>query len=203
MPTATKTTAPDSRILTAKGRLVDPLHLKPEDMDIGEIAHALSNICRYGGQAPWHYSVAQHSCLVAEAAAREFPHDPPIILGALLHDAHEAYLGDTVRPLRRLMEVRDDRLEVNWKLETLEMVAQDAVAMRFDLAVHDLCGPRVTHWDNQALVTEVKWLWGKATVEEFPGLPAVEPLEMAVVPCTPDQAAKGFLAIFAEQYAAR
>ncbi len=64
---------------------------------IEDIGHALSMICRFGGQAREFYSVAQHSLLVAELAPQEFAFD------ALLHDASEAYCGDMVRPLKNLL----------------------------------------------------------------------------------------------------
>ena len=78
------------------GKAIDPLNLKPEDIRITDIAHALSNICRYGGHCAHFYSVAEHSVRVADIV--------PIGIGlaALLHDAAEAYLGDVIRPLKHL-----------------------------------------------------------------------------------------------------
>ena len=51
-----------------KGRRIYPLDPHPEDVDVEEIAHVLSRICRYGGHVPgkFPYSVAQHSIYVQQ-----------------------------------------------------------------------------------------------------------------------------------------
>ncbi len=76
----------------------------PDDVDIRDIAHALSMICRFGGHTREFYSVAQHSVLcswIVEDWAREKGKDDAYLrLCTLLHDASEAYLGDVVRPLK-------------------------------------------------------------------------------------------------------
>jgi len=55
-----KATNPNA-ILIHSGVLFDVFNPKKEDINIIDIAHGLSNICRYGGHSPKFYSVAQHS----------------------------------------------------------------------------------------------------------------------------------------------
>ena len=87
------------KIQTWTGKFVDPLHLRPEDVDLEDIAHHLSMVCRFGGAVRRHYSVAEHSLLVASLVPPEHR------LRALLHDAAEAYLGDIVRPMKKQPEM--------------------------------------------------------------------------------------------------
>ena len=80
-----------SWIQTFQGKAFDPFAPRPADISHFDIAHALSNICRFTGHTNTFYSVAQHSVQVALLVPR------PMQLAALLHDASEAYLCD-IRP---------------------------------------------------------------------------------------------------------
>lgn len=90
------------------GGMIDPLAPRPEQIKLVDIAHALSNICRFTGHTRQFYSVAQHSALVA----RLLP--PELRLWGLLHDASEAYIADVAQPVKpRLQNYREieDRLQ--------------------------------------------------------------------------------------------
>src|ERR1017187_6756440 len=89
-------------IQTYTGKVFDFDDPQPEQIDILDIAHALSNLCRFGGHTRWHYSVAQHSIYVSRlcglgALAPVWPMDA---LYGLLHDAAEAYCVDVPRPIK-------------------------------------------------------------------------------------------------------
>lgn len=80
---------------TFTGRVFRPFEPDIDHVDILDIAHALSLICRFGGHTFGHYSVAEH-CVLMSYAVR-----PENALWALLHDATEAYMGDVIRPVKR------------------------------------------------------------------------------------------------------
>lgn len=64
------------------------------EVNIRDIAAALSKQCRFNGHTSHFYSVAQHSVLMTRMVSKEHK------LEALLHDAAEAYVGDLVRPVK-------------------------------------------------------------------------------------------------------
>lgn len=79
---------------TWSGKRFNPQAIRVEDIEIEDIAHALSRQCRYNGHVEGFMSVARHSIWVAEALPVH------LRLAGLLHDAAEAYLGDLTRPLK-------------------------------------------------------------------------------------------------------
>ena len=83
--------------LTTTGRQFWPASPDPEQIQIEDIAHALSNLCRFGGHTREFYSVAQHSVLVSQ----NVPDDLRLV--GLMHDATEAYCGDMIRPLKNVL----------------------------------------------------------------------------------------------------
>lgn len=89
-------------IKTFSGRMIQPLDLKPDDVCIEDIAHALSRVCRFAGHCHGFLNVAAHSVRVLGKLQSLTPNcDKKTLMTALLHDASEAYLGDVPRPLKR------------------------------------------------------------------------------------------------------
>ena len=104
-----------SYITTFSGLHFDPVEPDEGYIRIEDIAHALSLICRGNGHTRIFYSVAQHSIACAkEAEARGLPRET--VLGALLHDASEAYLSDVTRPVKKGLQYY---LEVEDRLQAL------------------------------------------------------------------------------------
>jgi len=85
-------------IQTFTGRPFWPLDPRPDDVDIVDIAHALSMQCRFLGHCKDFYSVAEHSVHVAH----QLP-PGPLQMWGLVHDAPEAYLYDFATPVKRKM----------------------------------------------------------------------------------------------------
>ncbi len=112
--------------------------LKPETypFPIEEIAHALSNICRYTGHVSRFYSVAEHCVLVSRLAPKRYA------LESLLHDAAEAYLGDVSAPLKRLLP----------DYKAIELDVEKAIANRYNLSFP--FDPRVKKADAEAYWAE-------------------------------------------------
>ena len=79
-------------IETFTGKRMYFLEPTPDMIDIVDIAHALSHVCRFGGHVTHFYSVAEHSLAVSKLAENK--------LEGLLHDASEAYLVDIPKPIK-------------------------------------------------------------------------------------------------------
>lgn len=112
---------------TFSGRRFWPLDPRPEEAHIEDIAHHLSLICRYGGATTRAYSVAEHSVLISEHAERILGRTPHEAMQALLHDAHEAYTGDIIRPIKACVATISD------VIERIQHDIQLAVCRRFKI----------------------------------------------------------------------
>lgn len=88
---------------TLKGNLIDLFEFKPEDIDIEEVAHSLSNLCRYNGMTKKFYSVAEHCVLMTRHAREQWLDNEQVQKAALLHDASEAYVGDVTYHLKKVV----------------------------------------------------------------------------------------------------
>jgi hypothetical protein len=82
-------------IQTWTGLQFRPLQPAPGTIDIRDIAHSLSLLCRFNGHCHRFYSVAEHSVRLSRIVP------PEHALWGLLHDAAEAYISDLPRPVKR------------------------------------------------------------------------------------------------------
>lgn len=131
---------------TFTGRMYWPQDPRPEDVSPVDIAHALSLQCRFAGHCQWHYSVAQHSLLVAELSG-----DDGQALWGLLHDASEAYMVDLPRPLKNHSAMGEQYK----KIEALNMAA---IKARFGLVGEEPAS--IYRADEIALATEFRDVMG-------------------------------------------
>lgn len=123
------------------GREVDIFNLKPNDIDIEDIAHALSNLCRYGGHCLFHYSVALHSVLCSYEEGTIIEQ-----LEFLLHDASESFVNDLIRPIKHRPEFEHYRIE--------EDKIQEIIFNKFKLNYP--LSDRVHEVDSQILIRELR-----------------------------------------------
>jgi len=96
-------------IQTISGRRFDEVNPEVSMVNIDDIAHALSMLCRFNGHGTQFYSVAEHSFHVSNEI------QPDMALAGLLHDAAEAYLGDVPSPLKKHLadfKAFEDQVEV-------------------------------------------------------------------------------------------
>jgi hypothetical protein len=156
---------------------------------IESIAQSLARQCRYNGHCRAFYSVAQHSILVSDQFA-----DPGLALWGLLHDAAEAWIGDVVRPLKRMLWVGPPYRSLDW----IEQQLIDRLATRFHPG--GLIVPAaVVNADNRAMVTEVRDLKPRYTGR----MPDVEPFAERIEAWPYGVAEVRFLRRFAEVDEAR
>jgi len=98
-------------IQTYTGKKFYFLNPTPDMIDVEDIAHALSMQVRFGGHINKFYSVAEHSVYVSELVGKSDK------MGALFHDASEAYIADIVSPLKEhLRNYREIEDKLMWAI---------------------------------------------------------------------------------------
>jgi 5'-deoxynucleotidase YfbR-like HD superfamily hydrolase len=182
--------APGPYLQTVSGRRVNPFDPDPEQLDIGDIARALGNLCRFGGHSRVFYSVAQHSVIVSRLV-EERGGDVEDAFAALMHDASEAYLGDMPHPLKH-------RSALGAAFREAEKDLERAIQARFRIKP-DV--PEVKRVDRALLATERRTF--SAEHWHWPELDGVEPLDIEVHAWPPEEAARTFAERYAELDARR
>ena len=116
-----------------------------------DLAHSLSLINRFNGHTKFPYSVAQHSLLGAKWML-ESGESSTYALYFLLHDAHEAYLGDITRPVMKYFgqSMTSARREIEGKMARWQRV----IIERFDLEPRAFSMEKVVETDERMLATE-------------------------------------------------
>ena len=163
-------------ITTYSGVRFWPLDPNPADIHIEDIAHHLSQQCRWAGGTRVFYSTSQHSVLVSLCC------DPDDALDGLLHDASEAYLSDIVRPLKHSPELAGYR--------AVEARMMAAVRQRFGLKAVQ---PDSVYWaDDFVMRAERRDLI--APVSDF--VLTGPTMAATIVPVSPLEAEAAFLSRF-------
>lgn len=135
-------------IQTYTGKQFHFLDPQDEEIDIIDIAHALSNSCRYTGHTNNFYSVAEHSYWVSRYCS------PENSLYGLLHDASEAYIADISSPVKAYLS--------NYK--DMEAKIMKAICRKFGLSeempeeVKSIDG-RILFDEKHYLLPDCDWGW--------------------------------------------
>jgi 5'-deoxynucleotidase YfbR-like HD superfamily hydrolase len=145
-------------------RKVNPLDVQEEDIDIIDIAHALSLINRFNGTVRFPISVAQHSIYAARLVSERsnMPLRGNLLaLQALLHDAAEAYLGDVTKWLKAS--------DVMVGYRQAEHTLQERIFLRFNCPT--VLHPRVEEADRLLVRYEGEQGYGRNWSIDHPDYP--------------------------------
>jgi hypothetical protein len=137
----------DTFIITYTGKQFYPFNPNSNDVDIIDIAVALSRKGRWNDHCKFQYTVGAHSIQVAQRV-QDAGGSEEEILGGLLHDAGEAYFADVPTPIKRHLA----------DIAELELGIQGAIEQRFSLPDGILDCPIVKQADRAALLFEAKTL---------------------------------------------
>ncbi len=162
---------------TYSGKRYYPLSPNPQDIDMEDIAHSLSLLCRFGGHVDRFYSVAEHCVVLSKWVA------PENALAALLHDATEAYVVDLPRPVKHVLP----------QYKELEAVVWDAIARKYN--IDPILPEDVKEGDNRILINEHKTLMSRS---ETWTVDALEPLPVEITGWPPQDAEYMYIQRFQE-----
>ncbi|MEH6476693.1 MAG: hypothetical protein V7727_13455 [Sneathiella sp.] len=128
-------------VRTFGGGVLHPFNPNINEIKLTDIIWPLAKTCRYNGGIKnrrdgahvraLHYSVAEHSVLMAQKLLLDFPDRPELAFQGLMHDAAEAYVGDLVSPIKDVMpefrDVEDGVLKVIFEKFEIEFPLSDVV----------------------------------------------------------------------------
>ncbi|TWD58136.1 hypothetical protein FB480_101891 [Agrobacterium vitis] len=163
----------------ADGTVFNLLDPQPGEICIEMLAGPLSRINRYNGlPSAGGFSVAQHCVMGAEAMLNEG--QAPIVAALfLLHDAHEAVLGDWTRPAQDAVYERIYSISGDQKTAAAFKAAIASLKISWDWAIYSAFDlPVPTQWpkaqitavsrmDNAMLASEARALFQNGH-ESFP-----------------------------------
>ena len=158
------------------GAWMDYLHPETSEFTIEDIAHGLSNTCRFSGQCEPFYSVAQHSVSTSLIVP------PAFAMHGLLHDGSEAFMCDLPSPLKQLLP----------SYQQIEEHVQSVIVDRF-VTVTDPTHSKVKLADLRMLATERRDYMPYPNAVPWPVLDGIKTLDARKDALTPKEAKYEFL----------
>lgn len=165
------------------GGKVHPLSPRSGEINITDIAHALSNKCRFNGHTRGFYSVAEHSVRVAML----LPFTTGASLAGLLHDASEAYFDDIVSPMKCTPEYNLVR-NADWLMQQYIYDLFGVDGEKHKAVVHEA--------DRILCATEARDLMSPIQPEWFVTMTSIPRLPETIVSWPPHEAEAWFLKLF-------
>lgn len=156
------------------GRKFHFLNPAASEIDIKDVAWALSHICRFTGHVKEFYSVAQHCCHVCDILPDEFK------LHGLLHDTQEFACQDIANPIKQFLP----------QYKEFELKIEKVVAKKFGLAFP--MPATVKTADMVLLVTEMRDLMRGGDYKNIP----FSPMGKKIKPWSAQKARREFLKRF-------
>jgi hypothetical protein len=150
-----------ARMATWRGQLMSLVDPRAADVRLNEMCESLARLPRFNGHARMNWSVAHHLLLCGDLASPmgvSFSAMPHI----LLHDGHEAYIGDTTSPQQHAFDAALTELYPELRPYAFT-AARRLLANRWDEAIRTAFGihpptstedAEVQHVDQIALLCE-------------------------------------------------
>lgn len=175
----------DACIETYTGKMFNLISPTIDMIDIQDIAHSGSQLCRFTGHTRHHYSIAQHELLGSYIVPLEYA------LEFLLHDAAESYVNDMSRPLKHMTAMGD-------LYRPIEETIQALIRKKYELPV--VQSPIIHKFDNAMLLAEKQQLmgradWSKMGIEKWE-INASEAARVVIHEMTPREVEQEFLERF-------
>lgn len=178
--------APQIWLQSASGAVIDLMAPSLAGLLImRDLIEPISRICRFTGHVPdRHYSVAQHCVIGADAAFAETG-ELALAAAVLLHDLHEALIGDIATPIQVAMR-RASVLRHGPGADEVTRSALDHIKGLADRAIYEAAGlgwpldgsirEYVATMDLRLLATERKHLLRRAPQPWAAAVEAAAPL---------------------------
>jgi uncharacterized protein len=137
---------------------INILNPSQDSIFVEDIALALSNNCRFNGHVNKWYSVAEHSLNVTRWMGKNA--SSSLLLGALLHDASEAYLSDIISDVKHCGKLN--------QYIKIEKNVQKAIHDKFKLNLSKEEIALIKQADVEVLIAEARALLDIDPVIEWP-----------------------------------
>lgn len=149
----------DPWIRVYSGKQFHFLNPKQSEIDIYDIAHNLSQLCRFTGSTRTFYSIAEHCCRVSDILPDSLK------LSGLAHDFAEAYMADINSPLKSILP----------QYKEVERRVEAVIYKKYNIKYP--FPAEVKNADMVLLVTEMRDLMPKEDFKTIPFKPLDKPVK--------------------------